>query len=98
MAAMSAVVPLAQDAGGGLTERADGSSVLSGGAGGGLTERAAGGGVLSGGAGGGLTERAAGGGVEDLPTVKGDFYALGHIPNIIGAIDGTHVALVPPQE
>ncbi|KAJ1184721.1 hypothetical protein NDU88_001524 [Pleurodeles waltl] len=22
--------------------------------------------------------------VEDLPTVKGDFYALGHIPNIIG--------------
>ncbi|KAJ1173314.1 hypothetical protein NDU88_005150 [Pleurodeles waltl] len=36
--------------------------------------------------------------VEDLPTVKGDFYALGHIANIIGAIDGTHVALVPPQE
>ncbi|KAJ1181833.1 hypothetical protein NDU88_007032 [Pleurodeles waltl] len=34
--------------------------------------------------------------VEDLPTVKGDFYALGHIPNIRGAIDGTHVALVPP--
>ncbi|KAJ1170277.1 hypothetical protein NDU88_002156 [Pleurodeles waltl] len=34
--------------------------------------------------------------VEDLPTVKGDFYALGHIPNIIGAIDGTHVALVRP--
>ncbi|KAJ1136200.1 hypothetical protein NDU88_002618 [Pleurodeles waltl] len=36
--------------------------------------------------------------VEDLPTVKGDFYALGHIPNIIGAIDGTHVAFVPQQE
>ncbi|KAJ1190505.1 hypothetical protein NDU88_007243 [Pleurodeles waltl] len=37
--------------------------------------------------------------VEDLPTVKGDFYALGHIPNISGAIDGTHVAFVPaPQE
>ncbi|KAJ1156834.1 hypothetical protein NDU88_009551 [Pleurodeles waltl] len=36
--------------------------------------------------------------VEDLPTAKGDFYALGHIPNIIGANDGTHVALVPPQE
>ncbi|KAJ1165146.1 hypothetical protein NDU88_005575 [Pleurodeles waltl] len=36
--------------------------------------------------------------VEDLPTVKVEFYALGHIPNIIGAIDGTHVALVPPQE
>ncbi|KAJ1197532.1 hypothetical protein NDU88_001389 [Pleurodeles waltl] len=35
--------------------------------------------------------------VEDLPTVKGDFYALGHIPNIIGAIDGTHVAFVPPH-
>ncbi|KAJ1150588.1 hypothetical protein NDU88_003378 [Pleurodeles waltl] len=35
--------------------------------------------------------------VGDLPTVKGDFYALGHIPNIIGAIDGTHVALVPPH-
>ncbi|KAJ1199664.1 hypothetical protein NDU88_003497 [Pleurodeles waltl] len=36
--------------------------------------------------------------LDDLPTVKGDFYALGHIPNIIGAIDGTHVALVPPGE
>ncbi|KAJ1127951.1 hypothetical protein NDU88_006344 [Pleurodeles waltl] len=35
--------------------------------------------------------------VEDLPTVKGDFYALGHIPNILGAIDGTHVALVTPR-
>ncbi|KAJ1095804.1 hypothetical protein NDU88_000960 [Pleurodeles waltl] len=34
--------------------------------------------------------------VEDLPTVKGDFYSLGHIPNIISSIDGTHVALVPP--
>ncbi|KAJ1134838.1 hypothetical protein NDU88_001284 [Pleurodeles waltl] len=34
----------------------------------------------------------------DLPTVKADFYALGHIPNIIGAIDGTHVALVPPND
>ncbi|KAJ1143589.1 hypothetical protein NDU88_009896 [Pleurodeles waltl] len=33
--------------------------------------------------------------VEDLPTVNGDFYALEHIPNIIGAIDGTHVAFVP---
>ncbi|KAJ1134284.1 hypothetical protein NDU88_000737 [Pleurodeles waltl] len=36
--------------------------------------------------------------VGELATVKGDFYALGHIPNIIGAIDGTHVALVPPRE
>ncbi|KAJ1211565.1 hypothetical protein NDU88_006923 [Pleurodeles waltl] len=35
--------------------------------------------------------------VEDLPIVKGDFYALGHIPNIIGAIDGPHVALVTPR-
>ncbi|KAJ1124533.1 hypothetical protein NDU88_002984 [Pleurodeles waltl] len=34
--------------------------------------------------------------VEDLPTVKGDFYALGQIPNIIGAIDCTHVAFAPP--
>ncbi|KAJ1184567.1 hypothetical protein NDU88_001371 [Pleurodeles waltl] len=34
--------------------------------------------------------------VEYLPTVKGDFYVLGHIPNIIGAIEGTHVTLVPP--
>ncbi|KAJ1194324.1 hypothetical protein NDU88_003613 [Pleurodeles waltl] len=31
--------------------------------------------------------------VEDLATVKADFYALGHIPNII---DGTHVAFDPP--
>ncbi|KAJ1115758.1 hypothetical protein NDU88_003980 [Pleurodeles waltl] len=36
--------------------------------------------------------------VGELATVKGDFYALGHIPNIIGAIDGTHVALVPPKD
>ncbi|KAJ1171755.1 hypothetical protein NDU88_003613 [Pleurodeles waltl] len=35
--------------------------------------------------------------VGDLPTVKGEVYALGHIPNIIGAIDGTHVAFVPPR-
>ncbi|KAJ1143360.1 hypothetical protein NDU88_009669 [Pleurodeles waltl] len=34
--------------------------------------------------------------VEDLPTVKGEFYALGYIPNIIGAIDGTQVSFVPP--
>ncbi|KAJ1187530.1 hypothetical protein NDU88_004305 [Pleurodeles waltl] len=36
--------------------------------------------------------------VEDLATMKADFYALGHIPNIIGAIDGTHVAFVPAPE
>ncbi|KAJ1176970.1 hypothetical protein NDU88_002237 [Pleurodeles waltl] len=35
--------------------------------------------------------------VEDLPTVKADFYALGHIANIIGSIDGTHVAFVPAR-
>ncbi|KAJ1107305.1 hypothetical protein NDU88_004697 [Pleurodeles waltl] len=35
--------------------------------------------------------------VEELPTVKGDLYALGHIPNIIGAIDGTPVSLFPPS-
>ncbi|KAJ1143667.1 hypothetical protein NDU88_009972 [Pleurodeles waltl] len=35
--------------------------------------------------------------VEDLPTEKGDFHALGHISNIIRAIDGTHVALVPSR-
>ncbi|KAJ1179132.1 hypothetical protein NDU88_004368 [Pleurodeles waltl] len=35
--------------------------------------------------------------VEDLATVKADFYALGHIPNIFGAIDDTHVAFVPPD-
>ncbi|KAJ1218893.1 hypothetical protein NDU88_006464 [Pleurodeles waltl] len=34
--------------------------------------------------------------VEDLPTVKGYFCALGHIPNIVGAIDGTHESLVHP--
>ncbi|KAJ1093480.1 hypothetical protein NDU88_006580 [Pleurodeles waltl] len=32
--------------------------------------------------------------VEDLPMVKADFHAMGHIPNITGAIDGTHVAFV----
>ncbi|KAJ1148629.1 hypothetical protein NDU88_001457 [Pleurodeles waltl] len=35
--------------------------------------------------------------VGDLATVKADFYALGHIPNIIGSIDVSHVALVPPS-
>ncbi|KAJ1124124.1 hypothetical protein NDU88_002586 [Pleurodeles waltl] len=36
--------------------------------------------------------------VGELAAVKGDFYTLGHIPNVIGAIDGTHVALVPPRD
>ncbi|KAJ1164761.1 hypothetical protein NDU88_005195 [Pleurodeles waltl] len=34
--------------------------------------------------------------LEDLVTVKADFHAQGHIPNIIGIIDGTHVTFVPP--
>ncbi|KAJ1149196.1 hypothetical protein NDU88_002011 [Pleurodeles waltl] len=32
---------------------------------------------------------------EDLATVKAGFYAMGHIPNIIVVIDGTHIAFVP---
>ncbi|KAJ1185326.1 hypothetical protein NDU88_002120 [Pleurodeles waltl] len=35
---------------------------------------------------------------DDLATVKADFYALGHILNTIGAIDGTHVAFAPPPK
>lgn len=27
---------------------------------------------------------------EELATVKGDFFGLGQIPNVIGSIDGTH--------
>ena len=33
----------------------------------------------------------------DLNHVKGDFYSLGGIPHVVGAIDGTHIALVPPH-
>ncbi|KAJ1173859.1 hypothetical protein NDU88_005684 [Pleurodeles waltl] len=33
--------------------------------------------------------------MDDLATVKADFYATGHIPNIIGATDGTHIAFLP---
>ncbi|XP_069098372.1 putative nuclease HARBI1 [Pleurodeles waltl] len=33
----------------------------------------------------------------DLSTVKADFYDIAHIPHVIGAIDGTHIALVPPR-
>lgn len=33
----------------------------------------------------------------ELAAVKGDFYALGHIPHVVGAIDGTRIGLVPPQ-
>ncbi|XP_069063693.1 zinc finger BED domain-containing protein 5-like [Pleurodeles waltl] len=36
--------------------------------------------------------------VEDFSTVKIDFYAMGHIPNITGAIDGTHIAFIPPSK
>ncbi|KAJ1169979.1 hypothetical protein NDU88_001860 [Pleurodeles waltl] len=35
--------------------------------------------------------------VEYLATVKADFYAMGHIPNIIGDIDGTYIAFAPPR-
>ncbi|KAJ1123454.1 hypothetical protein NDU88_001923 [Pleurodeles waltl] len=34
--------------------------------------------------------------VDDWATVKAEFYAVGHIPNIIGAIDSTHIAFDPP--
>ncbi|XP_069098324.1 putative nuclease HARBI1 [Pleurodeles waltl] len=33
----------------------------------------------------------------DLPSVKVDFYALGHIHHVIGVKDGTHIALIPPR-
>ncbi|KAJ1182025.1 hypothetical protein NDU88_007222 [Pleurodeles waltl] len=36
--------------------------------------------------------------VEDLATVNAEFYARGHIPNMIGAIDGTRFAFVPPRQ
>ncbi|KAJ1154027.1 hypothetical protein NDU88_006784 [Pleurodeles waltl] len=32
---------------------------------------------------------------EDLPTVKAGFFAMGHIPHVIGVIDGSYIALVP---
>ncbi|XP_069059640.1 putative nuclease HARBI1 [Pleurodeles waltl] len=33
----------------------------------------------------------------ELPTVKAAFYHVEHIPHVIGAIYGTHIALVPPR-
>ncbi|XP_069061943.1 putative nuclease HARBI1 [Pleurodeles waltl] len=33
----------------------------------------------------------------DMLRVKADFYALAHIPHEIGAIDGIHIALIPPS-
>ncbi|XP_069089264.1 putative nuclease HARBI1 [Pleurodeles waltl] len=30
----------------------------------------------------------------NMPSVKADLYALGHIPHVIGAIDGTHIASI----
>ncbi|XP_069075329.1 putative nuclease HARBI1 [Pleurodeles waltl] len=32
-----------------------------------------------------------------LAYLKADFYDMGHIPHVIGAMDGTHRALVPPS-
>lgn len=34
---------------------------------------------------------------EDFANVKGECYALGHLSHVVGAIDGTHVSLVPPH-
>ncbi|KAJ1159695.1 hypothetical protein NDU88_000200 [Pleurodeles waltl] len=36
--------------------------------------------------------------VEDLATLKAGIYAVGHIPNIIGVIDGTHTVFVPTRQ
>ncbi|XP_069063310.1 putative nuclease HARBI1 [Pleurodeles waltl] len=34
---------------------------------------------------------------DDLPNVKAALYAVAHVQHVIGAIDGTHIALVPPR-
>ncbi|XP_069059466.1 putative nuclease HARBI1 [Pleurodeles waltl] len=33
----------------------------------------------------------------ELPTVKAAFYHVAHVPHVIAAVDGTHIALVPPR-
>ncbi|KAJ1093547.1 hypothetical protein NDU88_006647, partial [Pleurodeles waltl] len=33
----------------------------------------------------------------DFPTVKAAFYNISKVPHVIGAIDGTRIALVPPR-
>ena len=34
---------------------------------------------------------------DELNGVKADFYAYGHIPHVVGVIDCTHIAFVPPS-
>ncbi|XP_041423619.1 putative nuclease HARBI1 [Xenopus laevis] len=35
---------------------------------------------------------------NNLCRIKEDFYAMAHMPNVIGAIDCTHIALIPPSD
>jgi hypothetical protein len=35
---------------------------------------------------------------EDLIKVKQDFYAIKQMPNVIGAIDGTHIEIIAPNK
>ncbi|KAJ1157282.1 hypothetical protein NDU88_009997, partial [Pleurodeles waltl] len=33
----------------------------------------------------------------ELPAIKSDFYAFANIPHVIGAIDGTHIPIIPQR-